>query len=200
MADERQATRARMRVAGPENPSVRAGTEDERGVRRPGDGGGTRRERDRDIASRGLTSQNRRAMAMGEIRTRVTPGEQLRPGNGGLRTRPRRREVRRTTVDGIVDTLVIPEEVANELGLRREARGRSCTPTNGATNGRSGRGVTIEIGSLTTESECMIGPAGSEVLIGQVVLEALDLIADSTNRTVTPRHPEGPVLALRRAG
>ena len=138
MADERQATRARMRVAGPENPSVRAGTEDERGVRRPGDGGGTRRERDRDIASRGLTSQNRRAMAMGEIRTRVTPGEQLRPGNGGPRTRPRRREVRRTTVDGIVDTLVIPEEVANELGLRREARGRSCTPTNGATNGRSG--------------------------------------------------------------
>ena len=138
MADERQATRARMRVAGPENPSVRAGTEDERGVRRPGDGGGTRRERDRDIASRGLTSQNRRAMAMGEIRTRVTPGEQLGPGNGELRTRPRRREVRRTTVDGIVDTLVIPEEVANELGLRREARGRSCTPTNGATNGRSG--------------------------------------------------------------
>jgi len=29
------------------------------------------------------------------------------------------------------------------------------------------------------------------------VLEALDLIADCTSQTVTPRHPEGPVLALR---
>ena len=38
---------------------------------------------------------------------------------------------------------------------------------------------------------------GGEVLIGQVVLEALDLVADCTKRTVTPRHPEGPTLALR---
>ena len=56
--------------------------------------------------------------------------------------------------------------------------------------------VTIEIGNLATETECIIGAPGSEVLIGQIV-EALDLIADCRNRTLTPRHPEGPVLALR---
>lgn len=58
-------------------------------------------------------------------------------------------------------------------------------------------GVTIEIGNLTTQTEAIVGPAGCQVLIGQLVLEALDLIADGRNRTLTPRHPEGPVLALR---
>ena len=52
--------------------------------------------------------------------------------------------------------------------------------------------VTIEIGNLATRTEAIVGPAGSQVLIGQLVLEALDLIADCRNRTLTPRHPEGP--------
>ena len=199
MADERQATRARMRVAGPENPSVRAGTEDERGAEDPATGEERGENETATLPSRGLTSQNRRAMAMGEIRTRVTlentyDREMVDRGHG------LEGEVRRTTVDGIVDTLVIPEEVANELGLRRRGTRTVVYADERRDQRPVGRGVTIEIGSLTTESECMIGPAGSEVLIGQVVLEALDLIADSTNRTVTPRHPEGPVLALRRAG
>ena len=78
-------------------------------------------------------------------------------------------EVRRTTVDGIVDTLVIPEEVANELGLRRRGTRTVVYADERRDQRPVGRGVTIEIGSLTTESECMIGPAGSGVLIGQVV-------------------------------
>ena len=57
--------------------------------------------------------------------------------------------------------------------------------------------VTITIGNLATDTEAIIGTAGSEVLIGQVVLETLDLIADCKNRTLAPRHPEGPVLAVR---
>ena len=55
--------------------------------------------------------------------------------------------------------------------------------------------VTIEIGDLATRTEAIVGPASSE--IGQLVLEALDLIADCRNRTLAPRHPEGPVLAIR---
>ena len=121
---------------------------------------------------------------MGEIRTRVTLENSYD----------------REMVDRGAVTLVIPKEVANELGLRRRGTRTVVYADERRDQRPVGRGVTIEIGSLTTESECIIGPAGSEVLIGQVVLEALDLIADSTNRTVTPRRPEGPVLALRRAG
>ena len=80
-------------------------------------------------------------------------------------------------------SLVIPEEVATELGLRHRRAGRAP--------------VTIEVGNFSTSVETIVGPAGSQVLIGQVVLEQLDLIADFTHRTLTPRHPEGPVLAIR---
>ena len=52
--------------------------------------------------------------------------------------------------------------------------------------------VTIKIGNLATDSEAIVGTARSEVLIGQVVLETLDIIADCRNRTLAQRHPEGP--------
>ena len=57
--------------------------------------------------------------------------------------------------------------------------------------------VTIEIGNLATDTEVIVGPVGSQVLIGQVVLETLDLMADCKNQTLAPRHSAGPVLALR---
>ena len=56
--------------------------------------------------------------------------------------------------------------------------------------------VTIEIGNLSTQTEAIMGPTGSQVLIGQLVLEALDLIADCRKGTLMPRPPEAPVLAL----
>ena len=38
-------------------------------------------------------------------------------------------------------------------------------------------------------NDCVVGPPLSEPLIGQIVLEALDLITDCANRTLTPRFP-----------
>lgn len=57
--------------------------------------------------------------------------------------------------------------------------------------------VTIEIGNLATRTEAIVGPAGSQVLIGHTVLEALDFIPDCRNGTLEPRHSEWPVLAIR---
>ena len=109
-------------------------------------------------------------------------------------------DVRRTIVEGIVDTgavnLVIPEEIAQELGLR-ERRTRTVVYADERREERPVTVVTIGIGNLATDTEAIVGVAGSQVLIGQVVLEQLDLIADCKNRTLTPRHPEGPVLAIR---
>jgi len=47
--------------------------------------------------------------------------------------------------------------------------------------------------------DCVVGPPLSEPLIGQVVLEALDLIADCRNRTLGPRPewPDYPLLKLK---
>ena len=44
-------------------------------------------------------------------------------------------------------------------------------------------------------TDTIVGPPLSEPLIGQIVLAALDLVTDCTNRTVGPR-PESPDSTL----
>ena len=136
---------------------------------------------------------------MGEIRATVTL--ENRDDRGAVHLGLRREaDVRRATVEGIVDTgavsLVIPEEIATALGLR-DFGTRTVVYADERREERPVTDVTIEVGNLATRVETIVGPAGSQVLIGQVVLEQLDLIADCKNRTLAPRHPEGPVLALR---
>ena len=136
---------------------------------------------------------------MGEIRTNVTLENRDDRGAVDLGLRAEA-DVRRTTVEGVVDTgavsLVVPEEIATELGLRRWGT-RAVVYADERREERPVTDVTIEIGDLAARTEAIVGPKGSEVLIGQVVLELLDLVADCRNRTLTPRHPEGPILALR---
>lgn len=111
--------------------------------------------------------------------------------------------IRRTTVDGVVDTgavmLVLPENVVGRLGLKTQRQvvvsyadeRKETRPVAGP--------VTIRIGNRFMISECVVGPPLSEPLIGQIVLEALDLVADCTNRTVAPRpeSPDSPLLKLK---
>ena len=136
---------------------------------------------------------------MGEIRASVTlensgDREYVYRGHGA------ETDIRRKTIEGVVDTgavsLVIPEEIAAELGLRQWAT-RTVVYADERREQRPVTDVTIEIGNLATRTEAIVGRAGTQVLIGQLVLEALDLIADCRNQKLAPRHPEGPVLAIR---
>ena len=111
--------------------------------------------------------------------------------------------VRRATVDGVVDTgavmLVLPEDVVDSLGLRTR-REVLVTYANDYSENRSVAGpVTVQIGNRFMNADCIIGPPSSEPLIGQIVLEALDLVADCGNRTLGPRpeSPDLPVLKLK---
>lgn len=45
------------------------------------------------------------------------------------------------------------------------------------------------------ETECVVGPPGSEPLLGQIVLERLDLLVDCAQEKLVPR-PESPYLPL----
>ena len=138
-------------------------------------------------------------MKMGEIRASITLENRddravVDRGHGV------EADIRRTSVEGIVDTgamsLVIPEEIATELGLRPWGT-RTVVYADERREERPVTDVRIEIENLSTRTEAIVGAAGSQVLIGQVVLEMLDLIADCKNQTLAPRHPEGPVLAIR---
>ncbi len=57
----------------------------------------------------------------------------------------------------------------------------------------------VQIGNRFMNTDCVVGPPLSEALIGQIVLEALDLVADCTNRTLAPRpeSPDSPLLKLK---
>ena len=47
--------------------------------------------------------------------------------------------------------------------------------------------------------DCVVGPPLGEPLIGQVILESLDLIADCRNQTLAPRpeSPDYPLLKMK---
>ena len=111
--------------------------------------------------------------------------------------------VRRVTVDGVVDTgavmLVLPEDVVGRLGLRTR-REVLVTYADERKETRPVAGpVTVHIGDRFMIAECVIGPPSSEPLIGQIVLEALDLVADCGKQTLAPRpeSPDSPLLKLK---
>ena len=111
--------------------------------------------------------------------------------------------VRRTTVDGVVDTgavmLVLPEDVVGRLGLRTRREVLVAYANEYRETRQVAGPVTVRIGDRFMNADCIIGPPSSEPLIGQIVLEALDLVADCTNRTLGPRpeSPDSPLLKLK---
>lgn len=105
-------------------------------------------------------------------------------------------EIRKYDMDAIVDTgavmLMIPQDVVEELALKI-ARTVVVTYANEEKEERPIAGpVTIKIGKRFMSTECIVGPPLSEALIGQVILEELDLIADCQRKTLSPR-PESPI-------
>ncbi|MEO6724775.1 MAG: clan AA aspartic protease, partial [Blastocatellia bacterium] len=53
--------------------------------------------------------------------------------------------------------------------------------------------VSVRFGKREAIVECVVGPPSSEVLFGQIPLEAMDLVVDCPRQMLTPR-PESPYL------
>lgn len=103
--------------------------------------------------------------------------------------------------DAMIDTgavrTVIPVHVMEQLGL--EARGQRVAEY---ADGRKEsvdvtEAVVIELLGRDTLEEALV--LGDEVLVGQTVLEKLDLLADCANRRVfpNPAHPDQPVTKVK---
>ena len=135
---------------------------------------------------------------MGEINPEIVlenPGDRVLAEHGYAQDS----DVRRSTIEAIVDTgaamLVLPQNVVERLGLEQRRTVVERTPRK---EERPLAGpVTVRIGNRSMSTDCVVGPPLSEPLIGQIVLEALDLIADCANRTLTPRFPDYPLLKLK---
>ena len=111
-------------------------------------------------------------------------------------------DVRRSTVEAIADTgamiSMLPQNVVERLGITIY-RTVVVTYADERTEDRPVAGpVTMKIGNRSMNTDCVVGPPNSQPLVGQIVMEGLDLIADCTKRTLTPRpeSPEYPQLRL----
>ena len=128
--------------------------------------------------------------------------------------------VRRTTVEGLVDTgvvmLVLPEDVVGRLGLKTQRqvtvvyadeRGAFSGGARGACPSQEKElrpvagPVTVRIGNRSMITDCVVGPPSSKPLIGHIVLARLDLVADCRNRTLgtRPESRDRPLLKMKRA-
>ncbi len=108
-------------------------------------------------------------------------------------------QVQQLTVQAVVDTgavmLVLPQDVVHKLGLT-EQRTVLVRYADERTEERPvAEIVTLTIGDRTMTTECIVGPPLSEPLLGQIVLERLDLLVDCQNQQLTPR-PESPYYPL----
>jgi clan AA aspartic protease len=139
-------------------------------------------------------------MPMGEIRVKVLLTNSL--DEALLRRKKlKKSEVRRYEADAMVDTgairSIIPAHVMQQLGVL--SRG------NRVAEYADGRKDTVEVTEpiifnilgRDTEDEALV--LGDEVLIGQTVLEKLDLLADCANQRVIPNpaHPDQPVSKVK---
>ncbi len=108
-------------------------------------------------------------------------------------------EIRRLKIQGLVDTgavrVMLPQDIVEELGLKTIGK-VIVTYANEQKEERDiAGGLLLRIGKRSMNTDCIVGPPRSEPLIGQIVLEALDLIVDSVKKTITPR-PESPYLPM----
>ena len=108
-------------------------------------------------------------------------------------------------LEAIIDTgatmLVLPQNVIDKLNLRkmREVKVRYA---NNKTEIKSIYGiVTVEICGRAGEFNVLAEPEGAQPLVGQIILEQLDLIVDPSTRKVipNPRSPEMPIVEILMA-
>ncbi len=137
---------------------------------------------------------------MGEIRVKVkltNLQDETRYQSGEIL----KGEIRTYDADAMVDTgavrSVVPTHVLEKLGVSiRGSRVAEYADGRKDTVGIS-QGIIFDLMGRDTIEEALI--LGDKVLIGQTVLEKLDLRADSANRRLLPNpaHPDQPVSKVK---
>ncbi|MEM1304159.1 MAG: aspartyl protease family protein [Planctomycetota bacterium] len=143
---------------------------------------------------------NRTVAEMGEVRvdvrlTNLVDAELA--ARGDLPAESVRTVTRNALVDTGAISSALPQDVVEELGLRVQ----HTRPVELA-DGESQEvgvvyGVIFDLVDRDTEDQAFV--IGNEVLIGQTVLEKLDLLVDCPNQRLigNPEHPDGPVLKMK---
>src|SRR5207249_2415390 len=135
---------------------------------------------------------------MGEVRTKVRLFNNA-DANAAAEGKLSPERVRVVEADAMVDTgavrSCVPASLLERLGIK---------PYNQVTvelaDGRKSavgiaEGVSFEIMQRRSSDDALI--LGDEVLIGQTLLEKMDLLVDCTRQRLVPAHPEGAINKLK---
>jgi len=111
-------------------------------------------------------------------------------------------QTKSTEIEAVIDTgatmVVLPQNIVEKLELKK-IRETKVRYANNKTELKSIYGVvTIEIKGRTGNFDVLAEAEGSQPLIGQVVLEILDLVVDPRTRTLVPNpmSPEMPMVEI----
>jgi clan AA aspartic protease len=140
------------------------------------------------------------AAEMGEVRVQVkltNAGDAVLVRRGLLTPD----QVRSYTADALIDTgaisSVIPIHIVQQLGLELVGKARAEYSNGMQEEVEMTEPVGFEIKTRRATEEALV--LGDEVLIGQTILERMDLLVDCANRRVigNPAHPDQPVLKVK---
>lgn len=108
----------------------------------------------------------------------------------------KKNEIRKFSLMALVDTgavmLMLPQDVVEKLGLQYLRKAIVSYADERRDTRDIAGSLIVKIGDRTMVSECIVGPPNSEALIGQIIMEGMDLIADPQKQTLGPR-PESPI-------
>jgi len=105
--------------------------------------------------------------------------------------------IRRVELDALVDTgavmVLVPQDVVEALGLPLDGNIIVTLANEDRVELPRARLLSLTLSGRQMDTDCLVGPPQCEALVGQLVLERLDLIIDPVRRVVSPR-PESPFL------
>ena len=120
-------------------------------------------------------------------------------------------DIRSLTIEAVADvstdTLLLPEELVERLGLGdcgvvmvtpaevSDPRYDPPPPEYRAQRPVAGP-VAVRLGNRSMVTDCVVAPRGTQPRVGHPVLQRLDLHFDYDRDTVVPRYPDFPLLQI----
>lgn len=108
-------------------------------------------------------------------------------------------QIRVQKVEMIVDTgavmVVLPEDLVEALGLTLQRKAIVTYADERKEERMIAGPLTVRFGNREATTDCVVGPPASEALLGQIPLEAMDLLVDPARQRLTTR-PESPFLPI----
>lgn len=103
-------------------------------------------------------------------------------------------------IDNGATGVVLPEKLADELKLKKDGTTRVKYADERIEEKEVVIGLRVEIMGRKTSCDAIVEPKRTRPLIGQIVLEALDLWIDSKNGKLipNPESPDAPLLEILR--